>query len=465
MRTNLIGMLILLVGLASLTGCEKEMPVAMQDDPVANEIVMPKHPQVVNNVPPNRERLSEAEFDQTMDQLKTKSNFSLSYIKECLDYHFSACVEAGADIYDFYLFKDGNLYSYVGSTYGPYDNCYDFTESNLPDGTYTVKAYVSIWDYVNNSGYITFWSAATPSVTISNIYNSWVTAGADKWYVGDFDGDHRDDIFRYLPGTSGADVFLSTGSSFAHSGSWTTAGYGTDGEWYIGDFNGDEKVDIFRFLQGTSGADMYLSTGSGFVHSGSWTTAGYGPTNKWFIGDFNGDDKDDIFRYLPGTSGADVFLSTGSSFTHAGSWTGAGYGTDGRWYIGDFDGDGMDDIFRFIQGTSGADVFLSTGSSFTQVGSWTTAGYGPSHPWHIGDFDGDGRDDIFRYLPGTSGADVFLSDGSSFNHVGSWTTAGNGTQGWYLGKFDDGDRTDIFRYIPCETGADMFLSTGSAFVN
>jgi hypothetical protein len=41
-------------------------------------------------------------------------------------------------------------------------------------------------------------------------------------------------------------------------GSWTGAGHGTDG-WYAGDFNGDLKADIFRYVPGTSGAEVFLS--------------------------------------------------------------------------------------------------------------------------------------------------------------------------------------------------------------
>jgi hypothetical protein len=174
--------------------------------------------------------------------------------------------------------------------------------------------------------------------------------------VGDFNGDGKDDIFRYVAGTSGADVFLSNGTKFVSSGSWTPAGHGTDG-WYIGDFNEDGKDDIFRYVAGTSGADVFLSNGTKFVSSGSWTGAGHG-TDGWYIGDFNGDGKDDIFRYVAGTTGADVFISTGTAFVYNGPWTGAGHGTDG-WYVGDFNGDLKADIFRYVPGTSGAQVFLS----------------------------------------------------------------------------------------------------------
>jgi hypothetical protein len=112
--------------------------------------------------------------------------------------------------------------------------------------------------------------------------------------------------------------------AFRYAGSWTGADHGGE-PWYIGDFNGDGKTDIFRYW-GDSGADMFLSSGAQFLSSGSWTGAGHG-VDGWYVGDFNGDGKTDIFRYWL-ASGADMFLSNGSAFVYSESWTTAGHGTD-----------------------------------------------------------------------------------------------------------------------------------------
>jgi Cadherin-like/FG-GAP-like repeat len=280
----------------------------------------------------------------------------------------------------------------------------------------------------------------------------WTPAGNgidNTWHVGDFNGDGKDDIFRYL---GGEDVFLSTGTSFAHSGLWSPAGNGSDNQWHVGDFNGDGKDDIFRYLGGTASTDMFLSNGSSFVYNGSWTPASTGSDGTWHVGDFNGDGKADIFRY---SGGEDVFLSNGSSFGNESLWSPAGNGSDGKWYVGDFNGDGKDDIFRFLAGT-GNQVFLSNGSSFVYSGVWTPASTGSDGTWHLGDFNGDGKTDIFRTLAGQSGADVFLSNGSSFVHDASWTAASVGSDNqWYVGDFNGGGADDIFRQL---SGVDMLLS-------
>jgi hypothetical protein len=297
---------------------------------------------------------------------------------------------------------------------------------------------------------------------------SWTGAGlaveGDRWYTGDFNGDGKDDVFRYAPGLSGADMFLSNGSGFASVGGWTGAGLAVAGDrWYTGDFNGDGKDDVFRYAPGISGADMFLSNGSGFQPVGGWTGAGLAVEgDRWYVGDFNGDGKDDIFRYAPGLSGADMFLSNGSGFASVGSWTSAGVAVAGeRWYVGDFNGDGKDDIFRYSPGFSGADMFLSNGSGFVNVGSWTAAGVAVAGDrWYVGDYNGDGRDDIMRYNPGFSGAEVFLSNGTGFAAGQSWTSAGLAVVGdhWYTGDFNGDGAADIFRYAPGLSGADMFLA-------
>lgn len=233
-----------------------------------------------------------------------------------------------------------------------------------------------------------------------------------NWYIGDFNGDGKDDILRYHLGVSGAEVLLSDGHEFGAPSNWTTAGlaiaYGQmNGGWYVGDFNGDGRDDIFRYVPGTSGADMFLSSGSNFLRVGSWTSAG--DTGKWYIGDFDGDGKDDLLTEGVGGTGAYVLLSHGSYFSAPTLWTSAQRG-QGTWQVADVDGDGRSDLVLTTPG-SGSEVFLSNGASFVDSGRLTNTN--PNGNWFVGDFNGDHQVDLFQYSPGYSGADMFLSDGST----------------------------------------------------
>lgn len=283
-------------------------------------------------------------------------------------------------------------------------------------------------------------------------------SGGDHWYLGDFNNDGVTDLFRYIAGQSGADMWLSSDTGLVHAGSWTDAWDGHAG-WQLGDFNGDGKDDLLRYVFGKSGADVFLSDGKKFEFAGSWTTAGNGASG-WHLGDFNGDGKTDIFRYLAGSSGADVWLSTGSAFVRAGSWTSA-WSPDSQWHLGDFNGDGKTDIFRYVYGESGADVFLSDGEKFVFDGGWTLAGNG-SDGWYVADVNGDGLDDIFRHLPGKSGADVFLSTGTEFVRAGSWTSETVEGAPWQTGDFNGDGATDLFR-VQHSSGALEILFSGWVF--
>ncbi|MGE3420367.1 MAG: hypothetical protein AB7I42_30315 [Bradyrhizobium sp.] len=277
-------------------------------------------------------------------------------------------------------------------------------------------------------------------------WTSQVPVGGRGWHVGDFDGDGKDDIFRYAPGQAGADMFLSDGTRFESDGSWTGAGNGDEG-WHVGDFDGDGKDDIFRYV-GQLGTEVFLSNGDSFLYNGNWTGAGNG-NDGWYVGDFNGDGRDDVARYFLGT-GVQVFASNGSGFAYAGIWTGAGSGDIG-WQIGDFNGDGRDDFARYLSGT-GVQVFASNGSGFDYAGIWTAAGNGDIG-WQIGDFNGDGRDDFARYLSGT-GVQVFASNGSGFDYAGRWSDGVAGLSAG-VGDFNGDGNSDLMRVLP--GGTDIFL--------
>jgi len=353
-------------------------------------------------------------------------------------------------------FNGGSLWStIIAST--PNDGSYSWDIVKVP----SLNCFMRISDVLGTSSDTSdapFVLQSPPSLT-NNYFvlpKKWTDTpfGSGGWYVGDFNGDGRSDLLRYLLDGTRNEVLLSTGSAFAAGTNWLTADHGADG-WHVGDYNGDGKDDILRYVPGVSGAQVFLSNGSNFIYSGSWSGAGNG-SDGWYIGDFNGDGRDDIMRYVPGVSGADVFLSDGTKFNYSGNWSGAGNGADG-WYIGDFNGDGRSDLMRYYPGVSGGEVFLSDGTKFTYSGSWTGAGNG-DNGWYLGKFRGTARTDIMRYVLLLSGADVFLNGDGVYHYDGSWTPAGRGDNDWHVGDFNGDGRDDLMRSIVGVTGADVLLS-------
>ncbi|WP_244210868.1 FG-GAP-like repeat-containing protein [Amycolatopsis kentuckyensis] len=193
--------------------------------------------------------------------------------------------------------------------------------------------------------------------------------------VGDFNGDGKDDIAVFVRGTAG-DVYvsLSDGTKFGPSSVWhNDFGYNTELP-YVGDFNGDGKDDIAVFTRGTSG-DVYvaLSDGTKFVGSGAkWHDYFSVGSEVPAIGDFNGDGKDDIATFVRGTAG-DVYVafSDGTKFGAGALWHDY-FGISSEVpAVGDFNGDGKADIAVFVRGTAG-DVYvsLSTGAKFDTSSAW-----------------------------------------------------------------------------------------------
>ena len=267
----------------------------------------------------------------------------------------------------------------------------------------------------------------------------WLSAesGAVAWYIADFDGDGRDDLFRYLPSVSGADMFLSSGTGFDAAGSWTLAGSGSR-RWFLGDFNGDGRDDILRYIPKVTGAEILLSTGSSFALSGSWTSAGFG-NEGWSIGDFDGDGRDDLLRYSVADRTTQVLLSTGSAFARPTTWAVSDSGRSG-WLIGDFNRDGRDDLLR-RSAENDAEVLLSNGTGFDGAQTWFRSA-APGE-WRIGDVNRDGADDVL--LMSQSGVQAMLSTGSRFRVAFEMTKESAGQGGWFLGDFDGDGGTDLLR--------------------
>lgn len=249
-------------------------------------------------------------------------------------------------------------------------------------------------------------------------------ANAPRYFVGDFNGDGRNDLLWH-GGNNGVWVARSTGNAFVRE-NWLPGGFGNSdflanrARYFVGDFNGDGKTDLL-WHNGDGGVFVARSTGSGFAQEQWLPSFGNSDvianTARYFVADFNGDSKAD-FLWHAGDGGVYVALSTGSSFVSStDNWFPGGFGNSdvianrARYFFGDFTGDGKTDIL-WHGGNAGVLVARSTGSAFLQE-NWLPDGFinddviGNSVRYFVGDFNGDGRTSLL-WNGGSAGVYVAL---------------------------------------------------------
>src|SRR5262249_53431753 len=137
----------------------------------------------------------------------------------------------------------------------------------------------------------------------------WQFAAGDQFFIGDFDGDGNVDVFVFNGGNLGGPYL----GMLRASGAGPSLGPRYDGnpagwqmrpsdQFFVGDFNGDKKADLFVF-NGNAWAIPYLGMLASNGTSLSMATRYDGnlpdwqmrPTDQHFVGDFDGDGKADLY--------------------------------------------------------------------------------------------------------------------------------------------------------------------------
>ena len=111
--------------------------------------------------------------------------------------------------------------------------------------------------------------------------------------IGDFDGDHRSDVFMYGPGSLPDHVWLGRPDR-AFRGA--AVNVGRNYLPLVGDFNGNGHADILWYGPGPSPDVLWYGKTDGAFSGSAVNVAG---TYEPLLGDFNGDGENDIFRSLP----------------------------------------------------------------------------------------------------------------------------------------------------------------------
>ena len=305
---------------------------------------------------------------------------------------------------------------------------------------------------------------------VERVPGSWQFQPGDRFYVGDFNGDGKDEV-AVFNGTDWVMEYLGLLADDGANGLRLIARYDnsmpnwdfTPGDrFYVADFNGDGKKDLFVF-NGANWAIPYVgmlrSTGTGFTLSQRYDANLPGwqmrPGDRHYVGDFTGNGREDLWVFN-GSSWSIPYLgmlrSTGSGLNMSKRYDGTMPGWQMRpgdkHYVGDFDGDGRADLYVF-NGINWSIAYLgmleSTGTQLSMVRRYDGNAPGwqmRAHDKHwIADINKDGKADLFVYNHQDWGPEylgTMITSGSDL--VAAWREDWVGE--WNLGSVD--------RFEPCD---------------
>ena len=275
-------------------------------------------------------------------------------------------------------------------------------------GDYNGDGYADILCHQRVDGTILtdFGSSSGYQRTDAGTDTDFCVGSSDRLYKGDFNGDGRTDLlchnldqgFIIVDFADGTGRFA--GLNYSRGANWCRA----QGAYlYIGDFNGDGRDDLLchNSVNGYKHIDFASSTGrfegTDWSRAARWCRA---DVARLHVGDFNGDGRDDILCHNISNGWLHVDLANSS-----GQFWGTNWDRDASWCkavgaelkVGDFNGDSRADLLchNTVNGYKHVDLADSQGrffgTDFSRDAKWC---HNSGKRLFIGDANDDGRDDM-----------------------------------------------------------------------
>ncbi len=261
---------------------------------------------------------------------------------------------------------------------------------------------------------------------VERVPGSWQFKPGDQFHIGDFNGDGKDEVVVFNS-TNWSKEYLGLLVDDGNDGLRLVARYddampgwqfAKNDRFYVADFDGNGRDDLFVF-NGDNWSIPYLgmlrsnSTSFSVIRRYDEVMPGWQmrPGDRHHIGDFTGDGREDLVVFngddwsipylgLLASAGGSLVMSRRFDDKLPGWQMRPG----DRHFVGDFDGDGKADLYVF----NGDDWSISYLGMFKSANNWLhlTQRYDGNVPgWQmrpndqhwVADINGNGRSDLYVY--------------------------------------------------------------------
>lgn len=254
-------------------------------------------------------------------------------------------------------------------------------------------------------------------------HNAFCARGTETVLVGDFNGDHRDDLVAF----DGDRVLLlyaaTDGRRFDGPLDGPPFPLPAGAVPLAGDVDGNNYCDLVYFVRPDpstgerGGVYAIFNSRDGFERPDRLSSHILNANDIPALGDVNGDRKRDLIVFTQGGDGAvRVGISAGRrSIGELSIWANGFLGANQIPCVGRFDDDATADIALFVRNAdpltaNQVQVSLSSGTSFGAKQKWNDFFCTGAERPFTGDVDGDGRADIITFVRGCPGASGAAAD-------------------------------------------------------